>query len=103
LVVSFISSRLKNQIAVLGVSLIVLFLNIGLNALGTGIQNALQPIIDFGVTSFALVGEVFSGYKVYNIFGLPVPYYAVLLVFMAAVIALTSFGMYFGQKRRTVE
>jgi ABC-type transport system involved in multi-copper enzyme maturation permease subunit len=103
LVVSFISSRLKNQIAVLGVSLIVLFLNIGLNALGTGIQSALQPIIDFGVTSFALVGEVFSGYKVYNIFGLPVPYYAVLLVFMAAVIALTSFGMYFGQKRRTVE
>jgi hypothetical protein len=49
---------MKSQIAVLGVSLIVLFLNIGIAALGTGIQ--------------------------------------------AAAIVLTSIGMYFGQKRRTV-
>jgi hypothetical protein len=93
---------MKSQIAVLGVSLIVLFLNIGIAALGTGIQAALQWLSDFGVASFAVVGEVFAGYKVYNILGFPVPYYAVLLVFMAALIVLTSIGMYFGQKRRTV-
>jgi hypothetical protein len=102
LIVALISSRLKNQMAVLGVSLIVLFLNIGIAALGTGIQSALQWLTDFGVASFALVGEVFSGYKVFNVFGFPVPYYAALLVFMAAVAALAALGMYIGQKRRTV-
>jgi ABC-type transport system involved in multi-copper enzyme maturation permease subunit len=102
LIVSFISSRMKSQIAVCGVSLIVLFLNIGIAALGTTIQQMIQPVVDFGVASFALVGEVFSGYKVYNIFGLPVPYYAMLLVFMGVVIAAASLGIYVGQKRRTV-
>ncbi|MDR2770505.1 MAG: ABC transporter permease subunit [Clostridiales Family XIII bacterium] len=102
LVVAFISSRLKSQMAALGVSLLVLFLNIGIAALGTGIQSALQWLSDFGVASFALVGEVFAGYKVYNVFGFPVPYYGALLVFMGAVIALASLGMYIGQRRRTV-
>jgi ABC-type transport system involved in multi-copper enzyme maturation permease subunit len=102
LIVSFVSSLLRNQMAVLGVSLIVLFFNIGINALGTGIQSALQWLVDFGVSNFALVGEVFVGYKVFNIFGYPVPYYAVLIVFMAVVIALTAIGMYIGQKRRTI-
>jgi hypothetical protein len=102
LIVSFISSRLKSQIAVCGVSLVVLFLNIGIAALGTTIEQMIQPVVDFGVASFALVGEVFSGYKVYNIFGFSVPYYAMLLVFMGVVIAVASLGMYVGQKRRTV-
>jgi ABC-type transport system involved in multi-copper enzyme maturation permease subunit len=102
LIVAFISSRMKNQMAVLGVSLIVLFLNIGIAALGTGISSALQWLSDIGVASFSLVGEVFASYKVYNIFGFPVPYYAMLLVFMGAVIVLASLGMYIGQKRRTV-
>lgn len=102
LIVAFVSSRMKSQIAVLGVSLLVLFLNIGVAALGTGISAALQWFTDFGVANFAVVGEVFTSYKVFNVFGAPVPYYAVLLVFMAAVIALASFGMYFGQRRRSV-
>jgi ABC-type transport system involved in multi-copper enzyme maturation permease subunit len=102
LIVSFISSRLKSQIAVCGVSLIVLFLNIAIAALGTAIQSMIQPIVDFGVASFALVGEVFAGYKVYNIFGFPVPYHSMLLMFMGVVIALAALGMYIGQKRRTV-
>jgi hypothetical protein len=102
LIVSLVSSLLKNQMAVLGVSLIVLFFNIGINALGTGIQTALQGFVDFGVSSFALVGEVFAGYKVFNIFGYPVPYYAVLIVFMAAVAALAAIGIYIRQKRRTI-
>jgi ABC-type transport system involved in multi-copper enzyme maturation permease subunit len=102
LIVSLISSLMKNQIAVLGVSLIVLFFNIGINALGTGIQTALQWLVDFGVSNFALVGEVFAGYKVYNILGFPVPYYAVLLVFMVVVATLVIVGMYWRQKRRSV-
>jgi ABC-type transport system involved in multi-copper enzyme maturation permease subunit len=102
LIVSFISSRVKSHVAAFGISLIVLFLNIGIAALGTNIESMVQPIVDFGVANFALVGEVFTQYKVYNIFGMVVPYYAVLIVFMAVVVTLASFGMYWGQKRRTV-
>jgi ABC-type transport system involved in multi-copper enzyme maturation permease subunit len=102
LIVGFISSRLKSQIAVCGVSLVVLFLNIGIAALGTTIESMIQPVVDFGVASFALVGEVFTSYKVYNLFGFPVPYHILLLVFMGIVIALATFGMYVGQKRRNV-
>jgi ABC-type transport system involved in multi-copper enzyme maturation permease subunit len=102
LIVSFISSRMKSQVAAFGVSLIVLFLNIGIAALGTGIESMVRPIVDFGVANFALVGEVFTQYKAYNIFGFPVPYHAMLIAFMAAVISLAALGMYLGQKRRTV-
>ncbi|MDR2749271.1 MAG: ABC transporter permease subunit [Clostridiales bacterium] len=101
LIVAFISSRFKSQMAALGVSLIVLLLIIGIAALGTGISSALQWLSDLGVASFSLVGEVFSGYKVYSIFGFPVPYYAVLIVFLALVAAAVSLGMYVGQKSRS--
>jgi hypothetical protein len=102
LIVSFISSRLKSQIAVCGVSLVVLFLNIGIAALGTTIETMIQPVVDFGVASFALVGEIFTQYKVYNIFGMVVPYHVMLIVFLVLVIGLASFGMFLGQKKRTV-
>ena len=49
LMVSFISSRLKSQIAVFGISLIVLFFNIAIAALGVSISSALRPVADFGV------------------------------------------------------
>jgi hypothetical protein len=100
LIVAFISSRFNSQMAALGVSLIVLLLNIGIAALGTGISSALQWLSDIGVASFSLVGEVFSSYKVYNIFGFPVPYYAALIAFLAIVAALSSLGMHIGQKSR---
>ncbi|MDR1158923.1 MAG: ABC transporter permease subunit [Oscillospiraceae bacterium] len=102
LIVSFISSRFKNQIAVCGVSLAVLLLNIGIAALGTTIENVIKPVVDFGVASFALVGEIFTQYKVYNVFGVVVPYYVMLIVFLVLVIGLTSFGMFWGQRKRTV-
>jgi ABC-type transport system involved in multi-copper enzyme maturation permease subunit len=101
LIVAFISSRTGNLLAAFGISLIVLFLNVGLSALGTTISRMIQPIIDFGMASIALTGEVFTGYKAYNIFGTVVPYWFTILVFMAAITALSGFGMYWGQKHRT--
>jgi hypothetical protein len=102
LIVAFISSRVKNQITALSVSLIVLFLNIAISALGTGIRASLEWLTDFGVASFALAGQVFAGYKVFHVFGFDVPYYAALLAFMVTAAALAVLGMYVGQKRRTV-
>ncbi|MDR1248648.1 MAG: hypothetical protein LBK63_05020 [Treponema sp.] len=101
LAAAFISSRTGNLLAAFGISLIVLFLNVGLSALGTTISRMIQPIIDFGMASITLTGEVFVDYKVYNIFGTVVPYWFMIIVFMAAVTTLAGFGMYWGQKRRT--
>ncbi|MDR1286081.1 MAG: hypothetical protein LBK08_00575 [Treponema sp.] len=101
LIVAFISSRTGNLLAAFGVSLIVLFLNVGLSALGTTISRMIQPIIDFGIASIALTGEVFTGYKAYNIFGAAVPYWCMIIMFMAVIGVLAGFGMYWGQKHKT--
>jgi hypothetical protein len=61
----------------------------------------IQPVIDFGIASIALTGEVFTGYKVYNIFGTVVPYWFMIIMFMTLLTMLTGFGMYGGQRRRT--
>jgi hypothetical protein len=101
LIVAFISSRTGNLLAAFGISLIVLFLNVGLSALGTTISRMIQPVIDFGIAAIVLTGEVFVDYKVYNVFGIVVPYWFMILVFMAIITALASFGMYWGQKHKT--
>jgi ABC-type transport system involved in multi-copper enzyme maturation permease subunit len=101
LIVAFISSRTDNLLAAFGVSLIVLFLNVGLSALGTTISRMIQPIIDFGIASIVLTGEVFVDYKVYNVFGVIVPYWFTIIMFMAVITTLAGFGMYWGQKHRT--
>jgi hypothetical protein len=101
LIVSFISSRTGNLLAAFGISLIVLFLNVGLSALGTTISAMIQPLIDFGMASITLTGEVFTGYKAYNLFGIVVPYWFMIIMFMAIITILAGFGMYWGQKRRT--
>jgi hypothetical protein len=102
LIVAFISSRTGNILAAFGISLVVLFLNVGLSALGTTLSQLLSPITDFGVASIALVGEVFTGYKVYNLFGVVVPYWFMIILFMAILSTLAGFGMYWGQKYRKV-
>jgi hypothetical protein len=102
LIVAFISSRTGSVLAAFGISLIVLFLNVGLSALGTTLSQLLSPIIDFGIASIALAGEVFTGFKVYNLFGIVVPYYFMIIMFLAIIGALAGFGMYWGQKYRKV-
>jgi hypothetical protein len=102
LIVAFISSRTRNLLTAFGISLVVLFLNVGLSALGTTLSRLLTPVTDFGIASIALVGEVFSGYKVYNLFGTVVPYYFMIILFMVIISTLAGFGMYWGQKYRTI-
>jgi ABC-type transport system involved in multi-copper enzyme maturation permease subunit len=101
LIVAFISSRTGNLLVAFGISLIVLLLNVGLSALGTTISRMIQPVIDFGIASIALTGEVFVDYKAYNIFGIVVPYWFTIVIFMVAVTTLAGFGMYWGQKYKT--
>jgi hypothetical protein len=100
LVVAFVSSRTGNLLAAFGTSLIVLFLNVGLSALGTTVSRMIQPVIDFGMASVTLTGEVFTAFKACNIFGAVVPYWFMIILFLAAITALATIGMYWGQKQR---
>lgn len=102
LIISFISSRMKNQMSVVGISLAILFINVGLAAMGDSVLQRIQPIIDFGLANVTLIKEVFGGYKVFNVFGMIVSYPIVAVFVLGTFAALAVFGIYRGQKQRTV-
>lgn len=102
LIISFISSRMKSQMSVVGISLAILFINVGLAAMGDGVVQRIQMIIDFGLANVTLIKEVFGGYKVFNVFGMIVSY-PVMAAFVLGISAvLATGGIYWGQKHRAV-
>lgn len=102
LIIGFISSRMKSQMSTVGVSLAILFINVGLAAMGDAVTQRIQPLIDFGLANVTLIKEVFGGFKMFYVFGVCVSYpvMAVFVLGLAAVLA--CFGIYRGQKNRTV-
>ncbi len=102
LIVGFVSSRMKSQMGAAGVSLAILFINVGLAAMGDAVTQRFKPLIDFGLANVTLIKEVFGGYKMFHVFGMCVSY-PVMAVFVLGLIAiLAGFGIYRGQKNRTV-
>jgi len=55
LIIAFISSRMKSQTTVAGTGLAILFINIGLAAMGDTVIQKIQPIIDFGLANVTLI------------------------------------------------
>ena len=92
---------MKSQVGTAGVSLAVLFVNVGLAAMGDAVTQRLGPLVDFGLANVTLMKEVFGGYKKFHVFGMSVPYpvMAVFVLTLLAVLAVS--GVYRGQKRRT--
>lgn len=101
LVICFISSRMKSQIGTAGISLAVLFVNVGLAAMGDTVTQRLGALVDFGLANVTLMKEVFGGYKVFHVFGTSVSYPAMAVFVLAAFAILAAFGVYQGQKHRT--
>ena len=102
LIIGFVSSRMKSQMGTVGVSIAVLFINVGLAAMGDAVTQRFQPLIDFGLANVTLIKEVFGGFKMFHVFGMCVSY-PVMAVFVLGLIAvLAVFGIYRGQKNRTV-
>lgn len=60
LIVGFVSSRVKSQRGAVGVSLFILFINVGLAAMGDAVTQRIQPLIDFGLANVTLMKEVFG-------------------------------------------
>lgn len=102
LIISFISSRMKSQMGAVGIGLAILFINVGLAAMGDSVIQRIQPMIDFGLANVTLIKEVFGGYKVFNVFGMIVSYPIMAVFVLGIVTVLAVFGIYQGQKHRTV-
>lgn len=86
----------------MGVSLAVLFVNVGLAAMGDTVTQRLGVLVDFGLANVTLAKEVFGGYKVFHIFGMNVSYPVMAVFVLAGIAAAAVFGIYRGQKSRTV-
>lgn len=103
LIVCFISSRMKSLLGTAGVSLAILFVNVGLAAMGDTVMQRLGILVDFGLANVTLAKEVFGGYKVFHVFGRNVSYPFMAILVLAAVAAAAVWGIYQGQKIRTAE
>ena len=102
LIICFISSRMNSQMSTVGVSLAVLFVNVGLAAMGDTVTQRLGVLVDFGLANVTLAKEVFSGYKVFHVFGMNVSYPVMAIPVLAAIAAVAAFGIYRGQKSRSI-
>ena len=102
LIIGFISSRMKSQMGTVGVSLAVLFINVGLAAMGDAVTQRFKPLIDFGLANVTLIKEVFGGFKMFHVFGMCVSYPVMAVFVLGLAAALAGFGIYRGQKSRTV-
>ena len=102
LVVCFISSRMKSQMGTAGASLAILFVNVGLAAMGDTVTQRLGVLVDFGLANVTQMKEVFGGYKGFNMFGMYVSYPTMSVFVLGAVAVIAILWIYRGQKSRTV-
>lgn len=102
LIVGFVSSRVRNQRGAVGASLAILFINVGLAAMGDAVTQRIQPLIDFGLANVTLIKEVFGEFKVLDVFGMSVSYPVMAVFVLGLFAALAGFGIYRGQKSRAV-
>ena len=85
-----------------GVSLAILFINVGLAAMGDTVTQRFQPLIDFGLANVTLIKEVFGEFKMFHLFGMCVSYPVMAVFVLGLTAVLAGFGIYRGQKNRTV-
>ncbi len=102
LIVSFISSRMKSQMGTAGISLVLLFVNVGLAAMGDTVLQRIQPLVDFGLANVTLIKEVFGAHKLFDVFGVSISYPVMAVFVLTSIAALAIFGIYQGQRSRTV-
>ena len=103
LIICLISSRMKSQMGTAGVSLAILFVNVGLAAMGNAVTQRLGALVDFGLANVTLMKEVFGGYKGFNIFGMYVSYPIMAVFVLGVVSTLAVLWVYRGKRSRTVQ
>nr|WP_326166941.1 ABC transporter permease subunit [uncultured Oscillibacter sp.] len=103
LIICLISSRMKSQMGTAGVSLAILFVNVGLAAMGDTVTQRLGVLVDFGLANVTLMKEVFGGYKGLNVFGTNVSYPIMAVFVLGIVSGLAVLWVYRGQRSRSVQ
>lgn len=101
LIISFISSRMKSQMGTAGISLALLFVNVGLAAMGDTVLQRIRPLVDFGLANVTLTKEVFGAHKLFDVFGVSISYPLMAVFVLTSIAALAIFGIYQGQRSRT--
>ncbi len=72
--VAFISSRISSSLGTFFISLPVVFYPLILEGYFPGLANRIRPVLDISLIQEVRAFNIFTGYKAYNIFGVPVLY-----------------------------
>ncbi len=99
LMIAFVSSKMSSQIGAAGVSLALLFVNVGLAAMGEIVVQRLGPLVDFGLANVTLMQEVFGEYKVFDFLGLRLAYPVMSMLVLTLLAAVMVLAAYRGQKK----
>jgi hypothetical protein len=102
LVLSFVSSKTKNQSAAFGLGIAILLAGSMSNYIGSEFQKVLWPLVDFNFGTLSMFNAIFGGNKVYNVFGMPVPYGAAALAVGLTLGAVACLLTFIAQKKRSV-
>lgn len=92
---------MKSQMGTAGISLVLLFVNVGLAAMGDTVLQKIQPLVDFGLANVTLIKEVFGAHKLFDVFGVSISYPVMAVFVLTSVAGLAVFGIYRGQRSRT--
>ena len=93
---------MKSQVGTAGISLVILFVNVGLAAMGDTVLQRIQPLVDFGLANVTLIKEVFGAHKLFDVFGVSISYPVMAVFVLTSFAVLAILGIYQGQKSRTV-
>lgn len=102
IIVTLISSKMKNQAGVFGIGILILIANLLFQSMGTSITALIEPIINFGFLNTVNVTTVFGGATTLNMFGMVVSYPIMALIVLLALGILAFIGVRISQKYRTV-
>lgn len=100
LVLSFVSSKMKNQSAAFGIGIVILLAGMASGALGR-MRDIFWPVMDFNFGTLAMTPGIFGGGKMYNFFGTPISYGTAAFAASIALGAAACVLMYCSQRKRS--
>ncbi len=102
IIITLLSSLLKNHAAVFGIGIIVLLFGMILESLGTEIVQQIQLFIDYCFKNTISISTIFGSFTYYNIFGFAIPYWLCSIIVFLALSVSGFVALLYQQKRRTI-
>ncbi|MGI5892408.1 MAG: ABC transporter permease subunit [Bacillota bacterium] len=102
LALSLISALVKDQSVALGIGIVVLLAGAMSNYLGESLRRLAWPFVDFNFGTMPMFNEIFGGYKMYNVLGMPASYGTLAFVICIILGIIAALLTYLAQKKRSV-